>query len=350
MGLCSTKQRNTTQWTTDGIDEDNEVSDESVQLVFDRQDVPTNSIAHLSPMYPSLVASGWDDGLINIVDWNSRIAVLTFAAHEKSVNRLVFAPKTNSLYSCSRDTTISRHSINLQNEIPTSKLSTFKGHTLSVSAIAIDDAESMLASGGRDTAVSIWDVATFTRLQQTIISQNVVTCMKWVPEATNLIAQGGEDLCLRVWDTRSWKAPAQIIEGYVYFPLSLDISDDGNYILTSSKGFNGVGCEGRVWDRRTGRQICEMTGHIQDTTACTFIPQCNAYAITASKDSSIRVWNARDGCLISTSHHPNAGMFTSVSCLPPDKENVARIFTSSFVGNLTMYSYNIDSSSIEIKI
>ncbi|RHY89052.1 hypothetical protein DYB37_001782 [Aphanomyces astaci] len=180
-------------------------------------------------------------------------------------NYLVLA--NSSLYSCSRDTTIARHSLTDDNAIPT----TFAGHSLTVSALAIDPSEGHLASGSRDTSVSLWDVATATRLQHTSTSQNIVTCMAWVPSDAHVVAQGGEDLRLRLWDTRTWKN-VQTIDGYVYFPLSLACSPDGHYLFTSSKGFNAVGCEGRVWDRRTGKQVAEMTGHSQDATACAYIP------------------------------------------------------------------------------
>lgn len=84
------------------------------------------------------------------------------------------------------------------------------------------------------------------------------------------LSKGAEDLAVRVWDPRSGALRAvQTFKGYVYFPvrmrsclaganqsrltalllltqLGIDVSADGNYILTSSKGFNSVGCELRV--------------------------------------------------------------------------------------------------------
>lgn len=73
--------------------------------------------------------------------------------------------------------------------------------------------------------------------------------------------------------------------------LALDISADGRYLLTASKGFNGVGCEARVWDLRGGKgdseggmgmvlppsgTACQIrspyTGHQQDATGCAFLP------------------------------------------------------------------------------
>ena len=74
-----------------------------------------------------------------------------------------------------------------------------------------------------------------------------------------------------MWDARGGLKPAYRLEGYTYFPvraaapwlvfiapphafllgrrqLDMDISDDGNYLITSTKGFNSVGCD--LWVRK----------------------------------------------------------------------------------------------------
>lgn len=59
--------------------------------------------------------------------------------------------------------------------------------------------------------------------------------------------QGSEDLKVRLWDPRAGTLRCTSTwEGYVYFPLCLDVSPDEHSVLTSSKGFGGVGCEAKV--------------------------------------------------------------------------------------------------------
>ena len=59
---------------------------------------------------------------------------------------------------------------------------------------------------------------------------------------------------------RTLSKPAATLEGYIYFPLSVDCS--GPYVCTGSNGFNNVGCEVRVWDRRKNAQVFEpLVGH-----------------------------------------------------------------------------------------
>ncbi|KDO24846.1 hypothetical protein SPRG_09679, partial [Saprolegnia parasitica CBS 223.65] len=327
MGACASKDRDMGQWATDEAAEASaHVNEKPEALLLQRPEIPATSVVDLSPAFPSLIATAWDDGsvmIINImiIDWQSREVLMSLPAHAK----------TRSLYACSRDTTISQQAI-ASSDVPAAAPQSFTGHTLSVSAIAINAPETHLASGSRDTGTSLWDVTTGTRVQHTTTSQNIVTCMTWVPQCETLVAQGGEDLCVRLWDARSWKSPAQTIQGYVYFPLSIDASDDGNYLLTSSKGFNGVGCEGRVWDRRTGKLVTEMHVHLQDATACAYVRHKNAFAVTASKDSSLRIWNSASGELVASSFDQSSGMFTGVACQSLESSDVVRVFTTSFAG------------------
>jgi WD40 repeat protein len=145
---------------------------------------------------------------------------------------------------------------------------------------------------------------------------------------------------------------------------------DGKYILTSSKGFNGIGCELRVWDiRKPNQAIVENSssslssassgneytsvddffqniqplqrfqypGHTQDTTGCSFIRQPLVYQpkndapeetivcfVSCSKDSTVKLWNQNNPnkCLCEYVQS-DAGGFTALSVLEnKDKPSV----------------------------
>ena len=42
-----------------------------------------------------------------------------------------------------------------------------------------------------------------------------------------------------------------------------DVSGDGMLFLSSSNGFDGAGCELKIWDRRTGNCSCDCVGHTE---------------------------------------------------------------------------------------
>jgi WD40 repeat protein len=225
------------------------------------------------------------------------------------------------------------------------------GHELNIAGIALSPDEKRLASGGRDYSVRVWDLETAKEVTKTKIPRNVVTSMCWVP-GEQLFAQGSEDLRLRTWDCRTLSSPAQVIEGYTYFPLCVDVSADGNYILTSSKGFDGVGCEGRIYDRRQGKLLHTLDGHTQDATSCCFLPQSAQageqaalpLAVTASKDHTIRLWDITSGSCVGEHLQPDCNMFTGLAAAPPEG-GPARLYASSYSGNLYVYSLEQDKLS-----
>jgi hypothetical protein len=165
-----------------------------------------------------------------------------------------------------------------------------------------------------------------------------------------VLVQGGEDLRVRLWDTRAGVKEVAVLEGYVYFPLALDISPCGRYLLTSSKGFNGVGGEARLWDLRGGSAgnaaasrrlgallpdefanpagraclVRQYPGHLQDAAACAFLPvplplqlgPCPAF-LTGSKDGTLRLWDREGGGVLAEHVDAGYGHYTSLSLLPP---------------------------------
>lgn len=149
--------------------------------------------------------------------------------------------------------------------------------------------------------------------------------------------KGSEDLCVRVWDCRSNASkPAVHISGYVYFPLSLDLSPTSAaapLLATGCKGFNSVGCDVKVWDLRNAAQpvlSAEMTGHEHDVNGCVFVD--DSHVVTSSKDGTCVLWDASctsnataRGSDVGSDRHqlaryvsPDAVQFTSIAKMGAD--------------------------------
>ncbi|CEG39338.1 wd repeat-containing protein 31-like [Plasmopara halstedii] len=307
----------------------------------EESDFALNCVAY-SSFLESDCLTGWEDGSIHRVNWHTTsTAVNVWKPHTRAVNRIVIGDKLQMIYACSRDTTVSMTPIA---DKPASETATvLRGHQLNVSTIAIDGAEQMLCSGGRDTQTIFWDLSTSHIASKNTTSQNVVTCSVWMP-GENLVAQGSEDLSVKFWDPRTpLRVPVQLLLGFVYFPLSIAVSSeiDSTYLLTSSKGFNGVGCEARVWDRRTGKQVVELQGHQQDTTACCFLSD-TAFSseidveartmptipVTASKDGTVKVWDTKTMSPLAEANAVGAKPMFTIGTLKnvdsPDKDFISR--------------------------
>lgn len=289
------------------------------------------------------ITGGDEDQNICMTDWQTGQVVKTWSGHQRAINRLAYGKKSGIVISCSRDLSIRKWG-----EDSTEQHAIMEGHTLNVSAVALSSDEKVLLSGARDTSMRLWDVDTAAQTSMCKISRNLVTCIRAVPGEENgaIYVQGSEDLRLRTWDTRlGLSVPAQTIDGYVYFPLCADVSADGNYYLTSSKGFNGVGCEGRIYDRRKAGGgegaglLHTLSGHQQDSTSCAFLPPVEGYtnplAATASKDCTVRVWDTVSGECVCDHLQSECGMFTGMAAA--SQQDAADLYACSFAGSMYVY-------------
>jgi WD40 repeat protein len=329
----------------------------------DDSELALNCIAY-SPFLGGDCLTGWEDGSIQRLGWQTAAAspVSVWTPHSRAVNRIVLGEKLQMIYSCSRDTTVA---ITPVTDKPASETTTvLRGHQLNVSTVAVDGAEQMLCSGGRDTQTIFWDLTTSHIAAKNTTPQNVVTCSTWLPGEA-LVAQGSEDLSVKLWDPRTpLRVPAQTLRGFIYFPLSIAAYGSGNendstYLLTSSKGFNGVGCEARVWDRRTGQQVVEFQGHQQDATACCFLPSASnkreldvesgslppVLPVTASKDGTVKVWDPSTQSLLAEAHADGAKrMFTGLCQVDSDT-----LLASTFGGQVFAYSLSREQRTLALK-
>ena len=227
-----------------------------------------------------------------------------WAAHARAVTRLSLGGAV--LASASRDGTVALWRAGgavgapgaSSSSLPPTPLATLAGHELTVSAVSVTGDGARVASGSRDCSVRLWDASSGGELcSPAHVPQNVVTCLQWAPgQPQQVLLQGGEDLRVRLWDARAGLLRAVgALQGFTYFPLALDAASDGCHVATSSKGFNGVGCEVRLWDvRRLGQGSSQapllrtFAGHSQDATAVLFVSQ--GRLASGSKDGTVRLW------------------------------------------------------------
>ncbi|CBN77035.1 conserved unknown protein [Ectocarpus siliculosus] len=265
------------------------------------------------------------------------------------------------MYSCSRDTTVRQW-----NRSGISALRVFEGHDLACTAIALSEDEKTLYSGSRDTSIRAWDVQTGQCTSSAKVPRNLVTCLKCLSGGpSSSVVQGGEDLKLRVWDTREGGLRSSMtVDGYTFFPLFLDVSSDGHQVLTSCKGFNGAGCETKLWDLRSpGIPVREYTGHTQDTTACVFVtskeggdggsgareggyglspapwpslsaPSSRGMIATASKDGTVKIYDLADGSILVDHVEPECGGYTGLAIQRDSRTGGPVFYASTITGGL----------------
>jgi WD40 repeat protein len=202
-------------------------------------------------------------------------------------------------------------------------------HELNITGVASNPTDpGVIFSGSRDYSVKSWDLEIGALRTSYSSPRNIVTTLACCPAQPHSLYQGSEDLFVRVWDTRSssHSAPAQMVGGYVYFPVSMDVHPGGVLLATGCKGFDSVGCTVKVWDlRSTAKPLFDFAGHSQDVVGCRF---SRDLLLSASKDGSLCAWNLGMGNTPSTSLFTNSETapeaVTVESAKPPKHVPVAR--------------------------
>lgn len=135
----------------------------------------------------------------------------------------------------------------------------------------------------------IYDITTGQLTQTYSAPRNIVTALEYGDDG-HLLYQASEDLCVRVWDTRlSKNSPSVHIKSFVYFPTCLKIAPSQHMFATGCKGFDGTGCEIKLFDlRMPSTVVAEYRGHQHDVTGVAFMA---SYITSVSRDGTFRLWS-----------------------------------------------------------
>lgn len=185
-----------------------------------------------------------------------------------------------------------------------SRLGDFQGHDLPASAVDYNPVTRQLASGSRDYTIRIWDVETHKHIVGSKVNWNVVTYLKW-QMSTQLLIQCSEDLKLRAWDIREPPMRCAIsLDTGDNFATHCDVTE-GNMVVTSHRGFNGIGCEAKLWDLRAEAMVTNFMGHRHAVEGAVFL---GSKVFTCAKDGRLHRYSL-EGALEEYWEHPSQHPF-----------------------------------------
>ncbi|GBG32365.1 Notchless protein-like 1 [Hondaea fermentalgiana] len=165
------------------------------------------------------------------------------------------------------------------------------GHTDALLHVSFSPDGEQLASGGGDTTVRFWNVA--SRMPRHVCKghRNHVLCTAWSPDGLRF-ASGDRNGELRLWDPATGAAVGKPLTGHRQWITSLawepqHANPACERLISGSK--DGTA---RVWNVRTGRSEMTLTGHSDSIEAVRWGGEGLLY--TASRDKTIMVWAVRD--------------------------------------------------------
>ena len=160
------------------------------------------------------------------------------------------------------------------------------GHSDGVRAVDFSPSGELLASGGRDNSIILWDVAT-RQIRGTALTGHTgwINAVDFSPDGL-LLASASEDSTVRLWDVATGEAVGQPMTGHTGAVHSVAFSPDG--LLLASTGEDGTV---RLWDVATGAAVGQpMTGHTGVVWSVAFSPDGTRLA-TGSSDQMIIFWD-----------------------------------------------------------
>ena len=206
----------------------------------------------------------------------------TLIGHTDLVLSISFSPDGKVLASGGTDTTI-----RLWDVVTGKHKKTLTGHTGWVSPVRFSPNGKTLASGSESPDIYLWNVDT-GRHQETLIGhKDEVFSMAFSPDG-KVLASGSWDGTILLWDTVTGQRK-KTLRGHASVIYNVSFSPDGNTLVSGSSDRTI-----RLWDTNTGQHKKTLRGHTTDIWSISFSPDGKTLA-SGSSDKTIRLWDTNTG-------------------------------------------------------
>ncbi|MFN8443801.1 MAG: BTAD domain-containing putative transcriptional regulator [Caldilineaceae bacterium] len=335
----------------------------------------------------AILASGSNDRTVRLWDAQRGYALRTFQGHLQGIMAVTLSPTRPQLAAACTDHTVQLWSMgepSLSQQTGDSsepKWNTpliLAGHHKEVHSVAFSPDGMLVASGGIDPVIHLWESQSGKLRLVLQGHQGWVRLLHFTPDGNHLISCSN-DWTIRLWDVRSgeclktvkatesvWSfavVPNQpatgnqqllvsagtsgtarlmdlltgetiyILHGHTNWVVSLAISPDGSLLATGSADQTV-----RIWDLASGELRHCLTGHHAWVYALAFAPEKQGdtlFLASGSADQTICLWNARSGALL-RSLHGHADEVRSVAFVPHNHPLAKMYGTGSGLGPLLL--------------
>ena len=177
-------------------------------------------------------------------------------------------------------------------------LRTLAGHRRSVYALACSPDSSLLASGGREAEVWLWQTESGRRSRAFTGHSADVKALCFRTDGAQLVS-ASRDKTLRIWDVTTagdpYASPSQplhILQAHTDQVLTCAYSPDGRLIASGSYDRTA-----RLWDAQQGALLHTLTGHAYGVVSVAFSPD-GWLLVSSSYDRTLRLWAVESGELL----------------------------------------------------
>jgi WD40 repeat protein len=158
-----------------------------------------------------------------------------------------------------------------------------EGHTAKITSVEYSMDETRLLTGSQDGTIRIWDLATGQTIQCFEHPAKPWLLCASLSRNGKLLAAGGEDNAIIVWDTASRRELLRL-EGHTDVVESVAFSPDEKFLASGSADRTI-----RVWELPSGLLWRTIRGHLERVSKVAF--RGHSRIISGSSDETVRLWN-----------------------------------------------------------
>jgi WD40 repeat protein/serine/threonine protein kinase/tetratricopeptide (TPR) repeat protein len=195
--------------------------------------------------------------------------------------RVIFSPDGKLLASGGNDGTVK-----LWDPASGQEISTLAAHSGQVRGLAFSPDGQILASGGFDGPVTLWDAASGQKLRTLKAHTDKIKGIVFSPDG-RLLASGSTDGTVKLWDSSNGQLLRTLNASRYVF--SVAFSPDGKR-LVSGGGYGTV----KLWDTASGQELRSHKAHASRVFAVAFCPDGQLLA-SGGRDGIVKLWDPVSG-------------------------------------------------------
>ncbi len=228
---------------------------------------------------------GPDDKTVKVWDLGNIDAprvLHTLKAHADAVWAVKISPDGMKAASASWDSTVMTWCMQSGEQ-----LRTFRGHMDMVNDVAWSPDSKLIASAGSGSDILVWEADTGTQAREPLRSPGAksVGCVTFSSTASMLVS-GGFDHEIVVWELpRDGKATVRRrLQGHTDAVESISLSPDDKYAVSGSRDKTV-----RVWEVATGELITMLEAHTNQVRSVVWSRDGQCF-VSGSFDKTVRIW------------------------------------------------------------